>query len=71
MLEEATGGPATIVPAQARASVDAWIEHNAGSVRRYLVVVDDIEAAGIESLATLSVALRDVRDLVPRSAALS
>ncbi len=69
VLEEGTGRRGAVAPAQAGTLVDAWIARNTAPVRRYLAVVDDIGAAGIESLATLSVALRELRDLVPRSGA--
>ena len=41
---------------------------NGARVRRYLSVVEDIQTAGVEDVTTLSVALREVRDLMPRAA---
>ncbi len=54
-------------PVQER--VEAWISENEGAVTRTLHVLSDINASGTFDLATLSVALREVRDLVPSSPA--
>jgi glutamate dehydrogenase len=50
-------------------TVDAWMARNPAQVRRYLALVDDIQAAGVEDVTTLSVALREVRDLMPPATA--
>jgi glutamate dehydrogenase len=46
-------------------AVDAWMARNPAQVRRYLALVDDIQVGGVEDVTTLSVALREVRDLMP------
>jgi glutamate dehydrogenase len=51
--------------APARLPVDSWVAQNQAPVQRYLAVVNDIQAAGIEDVTTLSVALREIRDLMP------
>jgi glutamate dehydrogenase len=50
-------------------TVDDWMARNPAQVRRYLAVVDDIQAVGAEDVTTLSVALREVRDLMPPATA--
>ena len=47
--------------------MEAWISDNSGAVDRTLHVLSDINASGTFDLATLSVALREVRNLVPSS----
>jgi glutamate dehydrogenase len=49
----------------ARSQAEAWIAGHWAQVGRYLAVVDDIQASGVEDVTTLSVALREVRDLTP------
>jgi glutamate dehydrogenase len=46
---------------------DAWIEANEGLVKRTLQVLTDINASGAFDLATLSVALREIRNLITTS----
>jgi len=43
--------------------LDAWMEENADALERCLQVLSDIRAAGSYDLATLSVALREIRAL--------
>jgi glutamate dehydrogenase len=47
--------------------IEAWTSSNDGAVDRTLHVLSDINASGAFDLATLSVALREVRNLVPSS----
>ena len=47
--------------------IDAWTSDNRAAVDRVLQVLSDINASGSFELATLSVALREVRDLMPAS----
>ena len=47
--------------------IEAWASSNSGAVDRTLHVLSDINASGAFDLATLSVALREVRNLVPSS----
>src|SRR5215210_2941843 len=47
------------------ARIEAWTSSNEGAVARTLHVLSDINASGTFDLATLSVALREVRNLVP------
>ena len=49
--------------------VEAWISANRAATGRALQVLSDINAGGSFDLATLSVALREVRNLVPSSPA--
>ena len=44
--------------------IERWLAHNEPSVGRCLAVLRDIAADGRADLATLSVALREVRGLV-------
>jgi glutamate dehydrogenase len=46
---------------------DAWIEANKGAVERTIQVLTDINASGAFGLATLSVALREIRNLITTS----
>jgi len=55
-------GPAAAV---APARVDAWLARNRTAADRFLSVVADIEGSGTSDVTTLSVALRELRDLVP------
>ncbi|HEU4493433.1 MAG TPA: NAD-glutamate dehydrogenase [Rubrobacteraceae bacterium] len=48
--------------------IDAWVEANRAQVERALQVLTDINASGAFGLATLSVALREVRNLITSSA---
>ena len=48
--------------------LDAWIEQNETTVERCLQVMADIRAAGSYDLATLSVALREIRGLAQSGA---
>jgi glutamate dehydrogenase len=52
-------------PVQER--IEAWISANSDATDRTLHVLSDINASGTFDLATLSVALREVRNLVPSS----
>jgi glutamate dehydrogenase len=45
--------------------IEGWTSSNDGAVDRTLHVLSDINASGAIDLATLSVALREVRNLVP------
>jgi glutamate dehydrogenase len=47
--------------------IEAWVEANRGSVERTLQVLTDINASGAFGLATLSVALREIRNLITSS----
>jgi len=51
--------------AAAGARVDAWVDRNRSAVDRFVSVIGDIEASATADVATLSVALRELRDLVP------
>ena len=53
---------------EAPARIDAWMEGNQASIERSLQVLKDIHASGIFDLSTLSVALRELRNLVTSSA---
>jgi glutamate dehydrogenase len=48
--------------------IDAWVEANRAQVERALQVLTDINASGAFGLATLSVALREVRNLITSAA---
>jgi glutamate dehydrogenase-like protein len=41
-----------------------WIAHNAVAVERYTQVLADVKAGGAPDLATLSVAVREIRNLI-------
>jgi glutamate dehydrogenase len=47
--------------------IEAWVDANRGSVERTLQVLTDINASGAFGLATLSVALREIRNLITSS----
>jgi glutamate dehydrogenase len=49
--------------------IEAWVDANRGSVERTLQVLTDINASGAFGLATLSVALREIRNLITSSGA--
>ncbi len=49
---------------EAHERIEAWIETNRGSVKRSLQVLSDINASGTFDLSTLSVALREIRNLI-------
>jgi len=53
------------LPAHER--IDAWVEANRAQVERALQVLTDISASGAFGLATLSVALREIRNLMTSS----
>ncbi|MDQ4062435.1 MAG: NAD-glutamate dehydrogenase, partial [Actinomycetota bacterium] len=53
----------------ARERIDAWVETNSGPVERALQVLSDINSSGTFDLSTLSVALREIRNLVTSSGA--
>jgi glutamate dehydrogenase len=53
------------LPAQER--IDAWVDANRTQVERALQVLTDISASGTFGLATLSVALREIRNLITSS----
>jgi glutamate dehydrogenase len=55
------------LPAQER--IDAWVDDNRQAVDRVLQVLTDINASGAFDLATLSVALREIRNLTTSSGA--
>jgi hypothetical protein len=53
----------------ARERIDAWAAQNADAVERCLHVLADIKAAGVDDLARLSVAVREIRNLTQSSSA--
>jgi glutamate dehydrogenase len=55
------------LPAHKR--IDAWVDANRAQVERALQVLTDISASGAFGLATLSVALREIRNLITSSGA--
>jgi glutamate dehydrogenase len=55
------------LPAQQR--IDAWVDDNREAVERVLQVLTDINASGAFDLATLSVALREIRNLTTSAGA--
>jgi len=46
-----------------------WIAHNAAAVERCVQVLADVKAGGASDLATLSVAVREIRNLIEATAA--
>jgi glutamate dehydrogenase len=48
-----------------RSRVDGWLERNEAAAQRFMSVIADIEGSGASDVTTLSVALRELRDLVP------
>jgi glutamate dehydrogenase len=63
--EALTTGPPELDP---ETRVDAWHEQNRAGIERTLQVITDIRSGGLSSLETLSVALREVRNLIQSSA---
>ncbi|CAN5127546.1 NAD-glutamate dehydrogenase [soil metagenome] len=55
----------------ASARIEAWIEKNKAATERFVQVLRDIGASGSFDLSTLSVALRELRNLAASSGALS
>jgi glutamate dehydrogenase len=51
--------------------IEAWAETNGGSVHRTMQVLTDINSSGTFDLSTLSVALREIRNLITTQEALS
>src|SRR3712207_2362501 len=49
--------------------IDAWVDANRAQVERTLQVLTDINASGAFGLATLSVALREIRNLITSAGA--
>jgi hypothetical protein len=49
--------------------VSTWVERNALPVERCLQVLADVKAGGTSDLATLSVAVREIRNLIESSPA--
>ena len=55
----------------ASARIEAWVEKNKVATERFVQVLRDIGASGNFDLSTLSVALRELRNLAASSGALS
>ena len=55
--------------AGARERIDAWAARNEDAVERCLHVLGDIKAGGVDDLARLSVAVREIRNLTQSSGA--
>jgi glutamate dehydrogenase len=55
--------PASVTDAAGR-RLDAWLAGHEGAVQRCLSVLGDVRAGGTFDLATLPVALREVRNLI-------
>jgi glutamate dehydrogenase len=53
----------------ARERIDAWVDDNREAVERVLQVLTEINASGAFDLATLSVALREIRNLTTSAGA--
>jgi glutamate dehydrogenase len=49
------------------AAYDRWVEAHRATVERVLRMIDDLRAHGVYDLATVSVALREVRNLLPQA----
>jgi NAD-specific glutamate dehydrogenase len=49
--------------------VSAWIAHNAAAVERCTQVLADVRAGDASDLAMLSVAVREIRNLIEATAA--
>jgi glutamate dehydrogenase len=62
ILDESANGDVT-------ERVSAWLEHNAGAVGRTEQVLADVKAGNAPDLATLSVAVREIRNLIEATAA--
>jgi len=58
-------GPPDLSP---EARVEVWNEGNGPGIERALQVLNDINMGGLSSLETLSVALREVRNLIQSGA---
>ena len=54
--------PRTTNPSDER--IEEWVEANEGPVERTLQVLADINSSGTFDLSTLSVALREIRNLI-------
>jgi glutamate dehydrogenase len=66
LTAEILGSTPEDLPAAER--IEAWADANRESVERTLQVLTDINASGAFGLATLSVALREIRNLITSSA---
>ena len=62
-----TGAPEV----DAAVRIEAWVGENRGPVERWEQVLADIKGGGIFNLATLSVALREIRNLVQHPSAVA
>jgi glutamate dehydrogenase len=62
VLRESGGGPGA-------ERVRSWVERNAAPVERCAQVLADVKAGGTSDLATLSVAVREIRNLIESSPA--
>jgi len=62
VLRESENGPVA-------ERVGTWIAHNAAAVERCVHVLGDVKAGGASDLATLSVAVREIRNLIEATAA--
>ena len=49
--------------------MSSWIAHNAGAVDRCAEVLADVKAGDASDLATLSVAVREIRNLIEATGA--
>ncbi|MDP8948083.1 MAG: NAD-glutamate dehydrogenase [Actinomycetota bacterium] len=66
LTTEILGSTPEDLPAERR--IEAWVDANRESVERTLQVLTDINASGSFGLATLSVALREIRNLITSGA---
>jgi glutamate dehydrogenase len=57
----------TTEPGEPEKRIAAWVEHNASAINRATTVLDDIVAGEVYDVATLSVALRQIRGLTQTS----
>jgi glutamate dehydrogenase len=62
VLRQSEAGPAA-------ERLSAWIAHNAAAVERCVQVLADVKAGAAADLATLSVAVREIRNLIDATAA--
>jgi glutamate dehydrogenase len=67
LTAEILRGTPSDLPAHER--IDAWVDANRAQVERALQVLTDINASGAFGLATLSVALREIRNLITSAGA--
>jgi glutamate dehydrogenase len=67
LTAEILSNTAPELPAHKR--IDAWVDANRAQVERALQMLTDIGASGAFGLATLSVALREIRNLITSSGA--